>query len=131
MNIFELASREKFRFPSTRGELNVEQLWDLPLESRAGLDLDSVAKAVNKEVNASKEESFVKSRTVASTLLEAKLGVVKRIIEVKLEDREVAYKAAENRRLKSQLTDILAEKQNAALRELSEEELQEKISELG
>ena len=58
-NLFMQATREKFRFESSKGDLSVEQLWDLPLTSRTGFDLDTVAKAVNADLKASNEESFV------------------------------------------------------------------------
>ena len=63
MNLFEIATRKKLRFPSLKGELSAEQLWDLPLSSRVGLDLDNIAKAVNKDLKAEEEDSFVKTST--------------------------------------------------------------------
>ena len=45
MNIFEYAARSKIRFQSTKGELTVEQLWDVPLRSRDDFNLNAVAKA--------------------------------------------------------------------------------------
>ena len=36
MNIFEYATRAKLRFASSRGDLTVEQLWDVPLRSTDG-----------------------------------------------------------------------------------------------
>ena len=85
-NLFLQATREKFRFESPKGDLSVEQLWDLPLTSRTGFDLDTVAKAVNADLKASNEESFVNvNNNPAVSRLQAKLEVVKAIIEVKLE----------------------------------------------
>ena len=50
MNLFEIASRNKLRVPTTKGDLTVEQLWDLPLKSANGLSLDSIAIALNKQL---------------------------------------------------------------------------------
>ena len=47
MSIFEKASRLQLRFASTKGSLSVEDLWGLSLES-----LDTLAKAVNKQIKA-------------------------------------------------------------------------------
>ena len=58
MNLFEIASRNKLRVPTTKGDLTVEQLWDLPLKSANGLSLDSIAIALNKQLE-SKATSFV------------------------------------------------------------------------
>ena len=34
MNLFEKATRKAFRFPTVKGEITVEQLWQLPLLAR-------------------------------------------------------------------------------------------------
>ena len=34
MNLFEKATRKAFRFPTGKGELTIEQLWQLPLLAR-------------------------------------------------------------------------------------------------
>jgi len=52
MNLFEIATRNKFRFASVKGELNVEQLWELKLTERNSFDLDNVARAVADELKA-------------------------------------------------------------------------------
>ena len=73
-NLFLQATREKFRFESPKGDLSVEQLWDLPLTSRTGFDLDTVAKTVNADLKASNEESFVNvNNNPAVSRLQAKL----------------------------------------------------------
>jgi hypothetical protein len=88
-NLFQLASRQKFRFQSIKGELTTEQLWDLPLTARGGFNLDEVAKQVAAELKAAGEESFVKKNSnPAKAKLEAKLEIVKHLIAAKLEDAE-------------------------------------------
>jgi len=59
VTIFEKATQEKFRYPSTKGLLTTEQLWELPLTAKSGFSLDDVAKAVNAELKAIDTESFV------------------------------------------------------------------------
>jgi hypothetical protein len=48
----EYAVRNKLRFSSSRGELTAEQLWDVPLRSKDGLDLNAVAQTANKALKA-------------------------------------------------------------------------------
>jgi hypothetical protein len=130
-NIFEYATRHKLRFASIRGELTVEQLWDVPLRSRDDFNLNSVAKTVNKALKEVSEESFVETtKTVAHTRLETALEVVKYVIETKITEEETAKKRAENRQEKEKLLGILAEKQAGKLSELSEKELQKRIAAL-
>ena len=130
MNIFEQATRRAIRFESAKGDLSVEQLWDLPLQSRNQFDLDTVAKTVNRQLNAVTEESFVSVReNPAKETLSLKLEIVKHIISVKLQEAEEARnrdKASE----KEKLLRLLDEKQNEALRALTPEEIQERLKAL-
>lgn len=128
-NYFEYATRNKIRFQSTRGELTVEQLWDVPLRSRDDFNLNAVAKTANKAFKDISEESFVETtRTVAHTRLQASLEIVKYVIETKLNEEAAAKKRADNATEKSKLLKILAEKQDGKLSEMSEEDLRKRIS---
>lgn len=132
-NIFEYATRNKLRFTTARGELSVEQLWDVPLRGAgAGFDLNTIAKTTSKALKEISEENFVETtKTTQYTRLEVALEVVKHVISVKLADEEVAKKRAANRLEKEQLLRILSEKQAGQLSELSVEDLQKKIAALG
>ena len=131
MNIFEQASISKLRFESTRGELSTEQLWDAPLTSRNGFSLDDIAKQVNRELKATAEESFVTpASTSGSSKLQLRLDILKHIIAVKMQARDEAAAASERAAKKAKLLEVLAEKQDSGLRDLSVEELQAQIASL-
>lgn len=130
-NIFEYASRNKIRFASARGELTVEQLWDVPLRSSDGFNLNVVAKATNELVKATNEENFVETtRTPAHARVETAFEVVKHIIDVKLADEAAAKKRADNKIERETLLTALAEKQAGKLSALSEAALKKRIAEL-
>ena len=63
-NLFEVASREKFRFPF-KGMVSVEDLWDLSVTN-----LDQVFKALNSELKQAKEESLLDVRSKQDTELD-------------------------------------------------------------
>ncbi len=129
--MFETATRSKIRFTSPRGELSTEQLWDVPLRSKDGFNLDAVAKAANAALKALTEESFVSTeRTPAHAKAELTLELVKYVIATKLAEEAAAAKRAENRAEREKLLAILAEKQAGKLTELSEKELQRRINAL-
>lgn len=131
MNIFEQATRRAIRFESAKGDLSVEQLWDLPLQSRNQFDLDTVAKTVNRQLNAVTEESFVSVReNPAKETLSLKLEIIKHIISVKLQEAEEARNRANKASEKEKLLRLLDEKQNEALRALTPEEIQERLKAL-
>lgn len=130
-NIFEYATRRKLRFASIRGELSVEQLWEVPLRSRDEFNLNAVAKAANRMLKEVSEESFVEtSKTIEHERREAALEVVKYVIETKLAEEATAKDRAAKKLEKEKLLSILAEKQDGKLSELSEKELQKRIAAL-
>ena len=131
INLFEYASRYKLRFPSSKGALSVEQLWDAPLRSRDDFNLDAIAREASRALKALTEESFVdKGRTRVHEKAEVTFEVVKHVIQVKLEEEAEAEKRANARGEKERLLRIIAGKQEGRLSEMSEKELQEQIDAL-
>lgn len=131
INIFEIASIEKFRFPTSRGEVTTEDLQDMPLTSKSGFDLDTTAKAVNAALKAVTEESFVVTQnSPAQVQLEIKLAIVKHIIAAKLRAIEEARLRADKQGERAKLLQALEAKQNAAITNLSEEEIKARIAAL-
>lgn len=124
-NIFETATRIKLRFTSPRGDLTVEQLWDVPLRSKDGFDLNALAKTANKAVKEMAEENFVDTavKTPEHARREMALEIVKHVIETKVAEEEAAKKRAENKIERDKILAILAEKQDGKLSALSEKEL--------
>src|SRR5580700_3670744 len=130
-NIFEYATRNKIRFQSSKGELSVEQLWDVPLRSRDDFNLNSIAKAASDALKSASEENFVETaRTPAHDRLEIVLEIVKHVIGFRLDQEEAAKKRADNRAKKELLLKALSEKQAGRMSEMSEKELQRQIAAL-
>ena len=130
-NIFEYATRNKLRFSSSKGELTVEQLWDVPLRSRDEFNLNSIAKTIHRWFKDISEENFVETKKTAEhKRLETALEVIKYVIEVKISEEKEAATRAEKKKEKEKLLAILAEKQDGKLSALSEKELQERIAAL-
>lgn len=131
MNLFEIATRKAYRFASLKGELTVEQLWQLPLTSRGGTDLDTLAKGINKELKSQEEESFVQTSTNPRRgELENKLEILKHIIQVKQTEAEAATKRQANTMERHKLQELLAKKNDQELEGLSKEDLEKKLAAL-
>lgn len=124
-NIFEQASRKKLRYQTTRGMITTEDLWDLSLE-----DLDKVAKAINKQVKDSAEESFIKKRTVADKKAVLQLEVVKSVINTKLLEAEVREKKAEIKVKRDKMLELIAQKEESAMQKKSLTSLQAELDKL-
>lgn len=120
-NLFEMATRNKLRFPSTKGELSVEDLWDL-----SDKDLDVVYKNLKDQEVKSSEESLLDDANVDPKLTAA-IGIVKYIFTTKRNER-----LAEKERINKKLTqrkyiDALSKKQDEAIEKMSEAELRAMI----
>jgi hypothetical protein len=124
MNIFEAASRLRIRF-NFKGQIPVEDLWVLPLES-----LDDIYKDLNSQIKQVQEESLLKVRTSKNKELDIKIEIIKHIVGVRLEEAELKTKAKANREEKARLLEILANKKDEALLSKTPEEIQARIDEL-
>ena len=125
MNNFEKATRLRLRFETSRGNLNVEDLWKLPL-----VELDKLAIALNKQLKESSEESFIKAKSKDNKLLELRFDIVKHIIETLLSEDEEKKKAADKRAKREQLLELIAKKKNQELEGKSLEELEAELTKL-
>ena len=122
--LFEMATRSKLRFPSTKGELSVEDLWDL-----SDKDLDVVYKNLKDQEVKSSEESLLDDANVDPKLT-AVIGIVKYIFTTKRNER-----LAEKERINKKLTqrkyiDALSKKRDEAIEKMSEAELRAMIDSL-
>lgn len=123
-NIFEVATKSKFRFPY-KGMATVEDLWDLTLEN-----LDLVFKSLNSQLKQTKEESLLNTKSKEDKELEIKIDIVKHIVNVKLEEQAKRLKEKETKEKKQRILEILSMKQDQDLQNKSIEELQKMLEEL-
>jgi hypothetical protein len=134
LDLFAKAARLKLRFESGCGLLCVEDLWDLPLTDRysrgtRGMSLDELARNLYHALQAT-EVSFVDEPAQANTLAQLRFDVVKSVIDVKKEERQLARDEADKAARKAKLLEVLAKKQDAALEGHSMEELEQMIAAL-
>lgn len=102
-----------------------DALWDLPL-----IQLDNIAIALNKKLQESKTESFIKTLTKDTTELELKFNIAKHIIDVKLQEQEDRLLESEKKAKRQKILDLMAKKQDAELEGKSLEELAKELEAL-
>lgn len=123
-NLFEMATRNKMRFPSTKGELSVEDLWDL-----SDKDLDMVYKNLKSQEAKSSEESLLDDANVDPNLTAA-IGIVRYIFTTKRNEK-LAEKERINKKLaQKKYINALSKKQDEAIEKMSEAELRAMIDSL-
>lgn len=127
-DIYKYAAQNALRFPSIKGELTVEQLFELPLTSKTGFDLDNIARGISVKLKALGEESFVTTEPNPQRVPTGiALEIVKDVIGIKQAEnaaRLVRQHRAEERR---KILDALATRQDQALSEASVDELEAKL----
>lgn len=122
--MFETAVRNKLRFPY-KGEISVEDLWDLPVPS-----LDSIFKKLNVQAKQANEESLLDIKSKEDEVLDLKIEIIKYIVTTKLAEEKARLNARERREKKQKLSAILYSKQEQELQNKSAEELAAMIAEL-
>lgn len=125
INLFEVATRANYQFPF-RGMINVIDLWDLSLTN-----LDSVFKALNAEAKKHEEESLLNAKSKEDEEISNKICIIKYIVGVKLAEKKAREDAKKNAEMKQRLLEIKAKRQDAALENMSDEELDKALAELG
>ena len=127
--MFEKASRQKLRFDTPKGQLSVEDLWDLPLYSLTGkANLDDIARVLDANLKAGTSKSFVNKATSADEVLKLKFDIVIHVINTRLDEREAANKIAEKREQKQKIMAIIEQKKDAALSEASLADLEQMLA---
>lgn len=124
VNLFEIATRDNYQFPF-RGMINVIDLWTLSLQN-----LDNVFKTLNAETKKSEEESLLSVKTKENKELSYKIAIVKYIVSVKLAEQTAKEDAKKKKEMKQRLLEIKAKRQDAALENMSDEDLDKMLAEL-
>ena len=124
-NIFEAASKNKYRYPY-KGTITTEDLWDL-----TQAQLDMVYKALNKGVSEAQVSSLMRKVTDVDAELLNKIEIVKYIFNAKEAEAEARKNDAAKHAKKQRILDILAQKQEDALQNMSEDDLKKMLDELG
>jgi hypothetical protein len=129
LNIFEKASRQQLRFESASGLVTVEDLWNLPLTSATGrANLNDIARGVHQQLKAAGDEiSFVEPAESNNEDLQLHFDVVKRIIDVRVEERNAAKAETDRKAKKQKIMEIIARKEDESLSNSSIEDLRQML----
>ena len=120
--LFENATRGKYRF-SFRGSITVEDLWDLSPQN-----LDTIYKALIKELKQEQEESLLSEKTKADTVLDEKISIIRYIVSVKLKEAEDKKNEKALKDQKQKILSIIADKEDSELKGKSIDELKNMLT---
>lgn len=129
--MFEKASRLKLRFDTNKGQITIEDLWELPLTSKTGrANLDDIARDLHRQLKNDSDVSFVVKERKSDTTVQLKFDIVKHIIDVRLAESEAQAKARENSEKKQRILQLIADKQDEELKGKSLDDLKAMVDEL-
>ena len=130
MDIDGYAGQKGLRFPSDRGTLTVEPLFQLPLQEANNFDLDTVARAINTRLKAVSEESFVEQAVPDPTRegLAVALQVVEDVIKTKPAETSAELNKIEKAAERKTILDAIGARKDAALTAASLEHLEKQLA---
>ena len=123
-NIFEQASRKALRFQTIKGELTVEQLWQLNLD-KGEVNLYQLATELVADVNSKpqKELSFFKKKTNKNELAELKFAIIEHIVITKVSEIEENESAAVRKSEIDEIDRLISQKEAESKASMSLEDL--------
>ncbi|HAS44175.1 MAG TPA: hypothetical protein DCS93_27095 [Microscillaceae bacterium] len=122
--IYKEASKLKLRIQTTKGHLNVEQLWGLSLA-----ELDALAVSLEEAYKNSKSKSFLDKKSEKDKIVKLRFDIVLDVLNTKVEEKEAAKKEAEDKEHNQKILSIIKEKQDEDLKGKSIKELEKMLKE--
>lgn len=117
MDIFKYAVKNKMRF-SYKGVCTVEDLYDIPLSG-----LDKMYVELKKQQKNFGEDSLLNKKSSEEKEIGIKIEIIESIVTDRLADIDKAKKAQQTRERNRRIAQIIADKEDAALNDMSLEDL--------
>lgn len=131
MNLFLKAAKDKLRFTTPRGDITVEQLFDLPLTSNTGkVNLNDLAIACHTRLQETPTVTFVGTAAPKNTVDNLRLDILKEVIDIKQKENAALNQANARAAEKRVLLELLERKQVAELETLDIEQIKAKLEKL-
>lgn len=122
-NIFISALAQKLRFPY-KGSISTEDLFSLGLT-----DLDFLYKTLTTREKEISGDGLIKKANPAAKALELQIAVVREVFDYRQAEINAKKAKAEVRQRNARIRELIAEKEDEALKNLSADELKKLIQE--
>ena len=122
MDIYKKAAQNKLRFPTTKGSLTAEQLFDLSLS-----DLDNLAVLLDNSYEESKGKSFLKKRTVKDANIKLQFDIVIDVMQTLSAEQEAEQTKREIKEHNQKIITLISEKKDDALKGKSVKQLEQML----
>lgn len=122
--MYKEASKIKLRITSLKGQLSVEQLWDLTLT-----ELDEIAIGLEKAYKESGKKSFLVAKSVKDKIQKLRFDIVVDVLTTKVEDAQSSVKSQEKKAHNEHILGLIAAKKDEELKEMSVKDLEKQLIE--
>lgn len=118
--MYKQASKTQLRFPTTKGLLTVEQLWDLSMT-----DLTNCIRSLKKVLKKTDDDdlSFLDESSKVDPVQQLRFDILKDVYLTKKADAEAARNAKDKKEQNQKILNIIAQKEEAGLHDKSIDEL--------
>jgi hypothetical protein len=123
MNIFKKASSTRLRFPTTKGNLSTEDMWEFPL-----VTLRKMANDINRSIK--KDDDLFAVRAPEEDEHKLRLKILVEIIEQRESDKSAAVIALETEQRRQLLRELIAKKKIDKLADSELEDLEKELKSL-
>lgn len=123
--MFVKASRMKLKIATNKGELRVDDLWDLSLA-----DLNNVAKGIKRLLKRDAEEDFLDETSSEDEITKLKFDIVIHILNTKKEEKKQRELEVSKKAEREKILGLIAQKEEESLGKLSVEDLKAKLAQL-
>lgn len=118
MKNYKLITRLKLRFPTPKGNLSVEQLWDLSLE-----ELDKVVVSLEENYNKSSKKSYIVKASEKDAETKLMFDVALDILQTKMEEKDEQRRSYEIKKHNKKILELIDKKKDEELSNLSIDDL--------
>lgn len=122
MDIYKKAAIKKLRFSTVKGNLTVEDLWDLPMKSSRSVSLDLVAQNCDADLN-KKTKSFISAKTEDDALAQLRMDIVLDVIKTRLDNLKAKDEQQATNEHNKRIDELIKAKEHNELASKSIEEL--------
>ena len=119
MDIFAQASQQKLRFGTGKGQLSVEDLWDLSVQ-----ELNTAAIALDAQIATTGQQGYLRVKSTADTAITLRRDILVYIINEKLNQQDAAVANRSLTQQQKELAELIHAKKQQARANKSLEELE-------
>lgn len=130
MDIFKKGTKLNLRFSSVRGNVSIEDLWVIPMNSGDGFNMEQIAQTAHSELEKLGVKSFTGKSSGKTDVAELRMEIIKEVIADRIAEADAKIDAIKNKQRVAKLEAILMSRKEQADEEMSTEDIEKELEAL-